>query len=49
MFVMPFLPAFLAKYLPDGLELVSDLCLMPIVFSNLVIFSLMRFRKLGLS
>lgn len=47
--LMPVLPAKISTFLVIGLTVVSDLCLLPIVFSTIVIFVLMRLRKVGLS
>lgn len=47
-FLMPVLPAKITNFLVIGLTLVSDLCLMPIVFATVIVFILMRLRKMGL-
>jgi len=46
-FLMPVLPANASALMVKGLAFASDLCLTPIVFSNIVIFLLMRFRKMN--
>lgn len=46
-FLMPVLPANASAFMVKGLALASDLCLTPIVFSTIVIFLLMRLRKMN--
>ncbi|MDN5280240.1 MAG: repeat-containing taxis protein [Clostridiales bacterium] len=43
--VIPVLPGKLSEILANGLALVSEVCLFPIIYSNMVIYSLMYFRK----